>query len=68
MATVNKRIQKKRGRPKKPGGPSTSVPARLPKPLLAGLDDWAKRNGKASRSAAIRSMIEIVLGKGSQKS
>jgi Arc/MetJ-type ribon-helix-helix transcriptional regulator len=63
MVGINKRIQKKsgRGRPKRPGGPDVVVPVRLPKRLLAGVDLAVKQKTVASRSEAIRRMIEIAL-------
>ena len=65
MAAVNKSIQKKRGpgRPKRKGGPDPVVPVRLPKSLIAELDRWADQEKIASRSKAIRALIERGLGK-----
>jgi hypothetical protein len=65
MGTVNKSIQKKRGRgrPKRKGGPDPVVPVRLPKSLIAELDRWAEQEKLAPRSKAIRALIERGLKK-----
>jgi hypothetical protein len=66
MATVkNKSIHKKRrGRPKRPGGPDPVVPVRLPKSLKADVDRWAKAQGIKKRSVAMVQLVEIGLAGG----
>jgi len=49
-------IPKKRGRPAT--GKDPLVALRLPAEMIAEVDDWAARNAVASRSGAIRALIE----------
>jgi len=60
--------KKKRGPPATKGKtPITAL--RIPDDVMARIDRWAQANGIASRSEAIRRMIEIVLrgeGQGSR--
>jgi hypothetical protein len=65
MAKTKKRIHKKRGpgRPKRPGGPDTVIPVRLPKKLIAGIDEFrASQPDKPLRSQVIRRLLEKALG------
>lgn len=54
-------IPKKRGRPAT--GKDPLVALRLPPELIKAIDAWSARNKAASRSAAIRTMIENTLNK-----
>ncbi len=56
MVTVKR---KKRGPP--PTGKTPITALRIPDDVMVRVDRWAKANGIASRSEAIRRMIEIVL-------
>jgi hypothetical protein len=49
-------IPKKRGRPAT--GKDPLVALRLPPEMIADVDGWAERYDKASRSEAIRALIE----------
>jgi hypothetical protein len=70
MAERNKHIPKimikkrGRGRPSKPDAANQVVPVQLSKDLVAGLDQWCKREGVKFRSAAIRRFVEEALQKG----
>ena len=57
--SVNK---KARGRPKKKGGVDPVSAVRLPEGLTAEVDRWAEEH-EASRSKAIRRLVEIGLSK-----
>jgi hypothetical protein len=50
-------IPKKRGRGRPATGKDPLVALRLPSTMIGALDDWAQRNGIASRSEAIRELI-----------
>ncbi|MBX9841082.1 MAG: ribbon-helix-helix domain-containing protein [Xanthobacteraceae bacterium] len=54
-------IPKKRGRPAT--GKDPLVALRLPPELIKAIDAWAAKFGKASRSEAIRTLIETSLEK-----
>jgi hypothetical protein len=54
-------IPKKRGRGRPATGKDPLVALRLPPDLIKAIDSWAARHGAASRSAAIRTMIEGAL-------
>ena len=54
--------RKKRGRPATGTDPLIGV--RLPPKLIEAIDSWARREGVASRSEAIRRMIEHTLAGG----
>jgi hypothetical protein len=63
MTTRNQTLAKstkKRGpgRPRKPDAATSTVPVALSKDLIAMLDEWRKREGVNSRSAAIRRFVE----------
>lgn len=63
MATQEKRIPKKRGRPAT--GRGTGVMVRLPDPLLEALDAWiAQRPEKITRPQAIRLLAQAALDAG----
>ncbi len=51
-------IPKKRGRGRPATGKDPLVALRLPPSMIASVDGWAKRSGAASRSEAIRELIE----------
>jgi metal-responsive CopG/Arc/MetJ family transcriptional regulator len=57
MATV--KPKKKRGPP--PTGKTPVTALRIPDDVIVRIDRWARANGIASRSEAIRRMIDIVL-------
>jgi Arc/MetJ-type ribon-helix-helix transcriptional regulator len=61
--SVNK---KPRGRPKKKGGVDPVSAVRLPEGLTAKVDRWAEEH-EASRSEAIRRLVEIGLSKPSHQ-
>jgi Ribbon-helix-helix protein, copG family len=56
-------IPKKRGRGRPATGKDPLVALRLPPELIAAVDAWVSRHKAASRSAAIRAMIEATVGK-----
>ena len=51
--------QKKRGRPATGQDPVSAI--RLPPKLTSSIDKWAAHNGAASRSQAIRRLVELGL-------
>jgi len=53
--------QKKRGRGRPATGSAPIVPLRLPGELIDEIDTWAETHEAASRSSAIRSLIELGL-------
>ena len=53
-------VIRKRSRPAT--GSDSVIALRLPSPLIASLDKWAKRQKVPSRSAAIRELLEQALG------
>jgi Arc/MetJ-type ribon-helix-helix transcriptional regulator len=55
-------VKPKRGRPPT-GGRDPFVGVRLPETLIAEIDAWSVGNDAASRSEAIRRLVEIGLGK-----
>jgi Ribbon-helix-helix protein, copG family len=52
-------IRKKRGRPATGQDPVSAI--RLPPKLTTSIDKWAAHNGAASRSQAIRRLVELGL-------
>jgi Ribbon-helix-helix protein, copG family len=65
MAKVNpisKPKGKRIGRPPRPGGRDPVIAVRLPRELLAQVDEWADGIG-ANRSDAIRRLLEAGLAK-----
>jgi Arc/MetJ-type ribon-helix-helix transcriptional regulator len=50
-------IRKKRGRP----ATDPQVALRMPPDLIERIDRWVKRNGKGSRSEAMRHLLELSL-------
>jgi hypothetical protein len=58
---VNK---KRRGRGRPATGHDPAVAVRLPKQVLAAVDNWAKKQTITSRSDAIRRLIEMGLAAG----
>ena len=54
---------KKRGRGRPPsGGRDPNLPVRVPKELVAEIEDWADKN-ETTRSEAIRRLIKLGLAK-----
>jgi Ribbon-helix-helix protein, copG family len=54
---------KKRGRGRPPsGGRDPNLPVRVPKELVAEIEDWADKN-ETTRSEAIRRLIKLALAK-----
>jgi hypothetical protein len=53
-------VKPKRGRPST-GGRDPFIGIRLPKELLAQIAKWSEGNGAASRSEAVRRLVEIGL-------
>ena len=52
---------KKRGRGRPPsGGRDPNLPVRVPKEMVAAIEDWAAEN-ETTRSEAIRRLIELGL-------
>jgi len=54
---------KKRGRGRPATGKDPLYGLRISKALMSAVEAWAKGNGDLSRSAAMRRLIEIGLGK-----
>jgi hypothetical protein len=67
MTTLNKRTQKKRGRPPTPGGPGRVIPVRVSESTVAAIDRWARGEGLNSRSEAVRRLLAQALGAGKKK-
>jgi hypothetical protein len=59
MKSPKSPAQKKRGRPATGQDPVAAI--RLPPKLTTSIDKWAARNGAASRSEAIRRLVELGL-------
>jgi Arc/MetJ-type ribon-helix-helix transcriptional regulator len=59
MKSSKRVAQKKRGRPATGQDPVSAI--RLPAKLTAAIQRWAARNGAASRSEAIRRLVELGL-------
>jgi hypothetical protein len=59
MKSLKSVIRKKRGRPATGQDPVSAI--RLPPKLTTSIDRWAAHNGAASRSQAIRRLVELGL-------
>jgi len=53
--------QKKRGRGRPATGKDPLIALRLPREVIGAVDAWATRHKAGSRSAAVRTMIEMAL-------
>jgi hypothetical protein len=60
-SSIKAKPKKRRGRPAT--GKDPMIGLRLPVETIAALDAWAKKEGLASRSEAVRLLIDTAVGK-----
>lgn len=63
--SIEVKPKKKRGRPATGKDPLLGV--RVPPDLIDRIDEWAASNGAASRSEAVRKLVEQALGSPAKK-